>query len=266
MARLIYSYCSTSIGQAQSSASQLTTLIRQVLESNQEMSQRMANLEMQTLGCTQSAAPVLTDIDTCRDDESINTMRIANDAKEKVDGEQSETSEEPDSNAGKESTGIQVPTFGFTFDHDLNNSRPYARAMKRNSMWSTASSAVHTMGWSYLSGLSLADVSEISIIGLPISPQELWNGNHYILPDVDKKCDSEETLIPVMDGLVHGRDKSLTTDDLTLYSRSQVMGDNVGQGLSDRQATKVPVAAGGRVLEPKKTILLGVNPTKFRRS
>lgn len=263
MVRLTSSYCSTSIGQAQSSASQLTALIQQVLESNLEMSQRMANLEMRTLGYTQSAAPILTDMDTCRDDESINTMKIANDPKERTDGEQSETSEEPDSNAGKESTGIQMPTFSFTFDHDLNNSRPYARAMKRNSVWSTASSANHTMGWSYLSGLSLADVSEISIIGLP---QELWNGGHYILTDIAKKCDSEETLIPVMDGLAHGRDKSLVKDDWNLYNIARPMGDSAGLGLSDRQATKDPVAAGGRVPEPKKTMFLGVYPTKFRRS
>ena len=243
MARLTYSYCSTSIGQAQSSASQLTALIQQVLEDNLEMSQRIANLEMRTLGYTQSAAPVLTDIDTCRDDESITTMKIRNDAKQGAD-EQSGTTEEPNSNASKESTGIQVPTIGFTFDHDLNNSRPYARAMKRNSVWSAASSAIHTMGWSYLSGLSLADVSEISIIDLPISPQELWNGDHYILMDVDKKRDCEETLVPVMDGLPHRRDKSLKGDELTLYDKAQPKGDSVGLDLSDRQATKVLVAAG----------------------
>lgn len=262
MARLTFSYCSTSIGQAQSSASQLTTLIQQVLESNLEMSQRMANLEMRTLGYTQSTAPKSTAVDTCRDDWSIVTMRMANNAKARLHGEQPEIDEKPDSDADKESNGIQVPTFSFTFDHDLKNSRPYARAMKRNSVWSTASSAVHTMGWSYLSGLSLADVSEISIIGLPISPQELWNGDRYILTNVDKKCDFEEILVPVMDRSVQRQDKRLTQDDMTLYNRAQTMGDNVGLGLSDRQAMKVPVAGGGRAFESKRTILLGMDPMK----
>lgn len=60
---------------------------------------------------------------------------------------------------------------GLTFD---------AQLLSRNSNMSYTSSVVPSMGWSYPSGLSLANVSNISVFLLPISPNELWNANHYI--------------------------------------------------------------------------------------
>ncbi len=48
--------------------------------------------------------------------------------------------------------------------------------MERQSLFSPRSSAIGTVGWSCLSRFSLADVSEISVINLPISAKELWNG------------------------------------------------------------------------------------------
>ena len=260
MAWLNCSRCSTSIGQARSSASQLTTLIQQVLESNLEISQRMAKLEMRTFGYTQSAASAPTVEERCTDNESFYTMRIAKDAKERVHGEKPDIDEERGPNADNEANGIQLPTFAFTFDQDLEESRPYARALKRDSVWSTASSVAHTMNWSCMSGLSLADVSEVSVIDLPISPQELWNGDRYILTDFDSKGHSEETLEPLMDGLAHGRDESYTKGDLIFYNRAQPNSASVDLGLSDREATKTLVAAAGKAPRPKKTILLGIHP------
>ena len=51
--------------------------------------------------------------------------------------------------------------------------------MQNHRAWSTTSSEIHTMGWSRLSDLSLAEVSHVSVINLPIYPQELWNGHRY---------------------------------------------------------------------------------------
>ncbi|KAF6217703.1 hypothetical protein HO133_006530 [Letharia lupina] len=244
----------------------LTTLIQQVLESNLEMSQRMANLEMRTFGLSRSAAPTLAALNTSRDDDSIKTMRAANDVQEKVLGEHFETIEETNQKADKESTNDQGPTFSFTFDQDLNSSRPYTRAMKRNSVWSTAPSTVHTMSWSCLSGLSLADVSEISVIGLPISPQELWNGHHYILANSDMNDVPEKPLAPNRDDLAYRPDESFYEDEsepletrkgLFPYDNAQSVGGSLDLRSVDGQGRKIPIAAGGRLLEPKKIILLG---------
>lgn len=53
------------------------------------------------------------------------------------------------------------------------------RACKRQTDDSTTSSAVESLGWSLLSGLSLGHVSQVSVISLPVVPRELWNGHRY---------------------------------------------------------------------------------------
>ena len=147
-------------------------MVQQVLESNHSISQRLANTELNSGTYALSTAPSTTRANTTvfrgtpapsmiRDDESLITIRnngpdFPNDAQKKI-----------------------PPLFGFVFDQDLANSRPYSRALKRRSMWSLNSSAVQTMGWSHLSGLSLANVSQISVINLPICPRDLWNGQQY---------------------------------------------------------------------------------------
>ena len=153
---------STSIGQAQSSAGQLTALIQLILESNPG--------DFSSNGKPRGVASTFKVPNIDRDND---TVRAANDLKKKIHSESSKTVKENAQDADKESTDYQGPAFSFTFDQDLKNSRPYGRATKRNSTWSTASSVIHTVGWSCLSGLSLANISEISVIGLSTSSQEL---------------------------------------------------------------------------------------------
>ena len=171
---MIYILSST-VEEARASVEQLTNLVRKVLENNQDILQRMARLEVRTLGYSPSAAPTMfasgetpaavqTHADSNSDEASCLTI--------KNPGLGSETMVSDSSDSRK-------PTFGFSFDEDLNKSRPYTRAMRKSLVWSPRSSAIGTIGWSCLSGLSLADVSEISVINLPVSPRELWNGERY---------------------------------------------------------------------------------------
>ena len=51
--------------------------------------------------------------------------------------------------------------------------------MRRGSGMSLLSSEAPSLGWSYLSDVSLANVSNISVISLPISLNELSNAAHY---------------------------------------------------------------------------------------
>ena len=200
-------YTSTSIGEAQSSANQLKTLIQQVLESNSEMSRRLANLEMQTLGHSRSTVQPLAASNIYRNGHA---MVVTNAAVEYHKGplslgEHTRPLEETSEAIRTETEELQRPNFGFTFDQDLNNSRAYSRAIKRDSVWSTASSAVHTTSWSCLSGLSLADVSELSVIGLPISAQELSNGHRFELTDAQLTQALEKNGISTMhDHVDHG--------------------------------------------------------------
>lgn len=74
-----------------------------------------------------------------------------------------------------------IQGFGFTFDRDLKASRVYMRILSKDSNPSCSSSVVPSVGWSFLSGLSLADISNVSALSLPISPNELWNAQYYSL-------------------------------------------------------------------------------------
>lgn len=71
-----------------------------------------------------------------------------------------------------------------TFERDLCTSRVYSRvsrAFNRKSDPYPGSllSSEPSIGWSFFSGVSLADISDISVISLPISAIHLWNGSRY---------------------------------------------------------------------------------------
>lgn len=168
----MFARTSASVGEAQASVTELATLVTQVLESNWELSRRMARLEQRSFGRPQGTISTATgrdadlnsslaDTSLGEDSESIVTIRGP------ATGYQNISNRNPRS------------SFGYSFDEDLNTSRPYTRAMRKHTAWSTTSSESHTVGWSCLSGLSLAEVSHISVINLSICPQDLWNGHRY---------------------------------------------------------------------------------------
>ena len=139
----------------------------------------MARLEQQELGRLPSTTstitgrdatpgPSLAESNTVDDTESIVTVRG------------------PTTDVQSSRSSDQRQTFGYSFDQDLNTSRPYTRAMQKHTAWSPTSSEIHTMGWSCLSGLSLAEVSQISVINLLFCPQDLWNGHRYFETRIDR--------------------------------------------------------------------------------
>ena len=185
---------STSVGEAEDAVSELKASITQVLESNQVLAGRMANLELQHSAYSLSRAQNSTQEVDNYDGKSGTTLRRLGPVFN--DGETSTASSIPAPNNGGEDqdtesivtagrTGLTTSETldavdGWAFEPDLFASRPYARAINRRPCWSATSSVVPTMGWSYLSGLSLADVSEVSLLSLPLSPLELWNGDRYV--------------------------------------------------------------------------------------
>lgn len=234
----------------------------------------MADLEMRTLGYPRDSAPTSAAQDIDRDDDSINTIRAVNDANKGSlpPEERVEAFQKIGGNSGKESEDLQGSSFSFTLDQDLNSSRPYARAMKRKSVWSTASSIAHTMSWSYLSGLSLAEISGISVIGLPISTQELWNAHHYINTNNDMARPLDRTEPPTTDGLANEGNHSLSdNEEWPLKPHKGTSFHNGVQSLSDsatfdtgQQVKRVPVRVGETLTEPKRIMLLGTTPIKSR--
>ena len=70
----------------------------------------------------------------------------------------------------------------FTFDQDLWSTRPYCRSSnnvnQRQSAISLPSSVSQSVGWSFFSGVSISDVSDLSVLALPITANEVYNPDH----------------------------------------------------------------------------------------
>jgi hypothetical protein len=71
----------------------------------------------------------------------------------------------------------------FSFEHDLEASRPY-RNVKRDTVdYSVRSSVVNSHAWSALSDISLSEISVLGVIRLPITSSEISNSHHYTHQD-----------------------------------------------------------------------------------
>jgi cell division control protein 24 len=71
-------------------------------------------------------------------------------------------------------------SLGFDFRHELEASRPYRRNANRDSMdFSLRTSVARSYAQSVFSGLSLGDISNLSVIALPIHADDITNSCHY---------------------------------------------------------------------------------------
>ena len=118
---------------------------------------------------------------------SINSTIIQRDGDESTMGSDGDistmTSLRLMSNSAREGSNWDNKSFAHSFDDDLRQSRVYARATHRFSNSSLPSAANRSMGWSFFSDMSLSDISDLSVIALPIFSQELWNSQHYVSID-----------------------------------------------------------------------------------
>lgn len=108
------------------------------------------------------------------DDDTINAVESCN---------QPQASQSP----------IEQTMFGFAFDKDLKATRVYSRVAYQRSGISLSSSAGKSRGWSFLSDVSLAEVSKVSVVSLPISAAELCEGMQGLSPSTSQPHDSYRT-------------------------------------------------------------------------
>ncbi|KAK0103378.1 hypothetical protein ONS95_005404 [Cadophora gregata] len=130
------------------------------VQSNQEMSERMARMEKMM------ARSVLVG---GNDSGSIFSKDIVSDATVVA------------------STNPTIhPALGFSFDDDLQTSWVYKRAKAHATRpFSIASSTQLTQSWSILSALSLSQISNIAVQALPIFESDLHNSNLYSFGDAE---------------------------------------------------------------------------------
>lgn len=123
----------------------LTSLVQEVLKTNVNMASRLKNLERMHPALAASLCTSQNDIARREGSESRASSRRT--------------------------------YYRFTFEEELETSPVYKRAGLNHIRLSKSSTSSN--GPSYLSGLSLSDVSNVSAIALPISSMELWNHHRY---------------------------------------------------------------------------------------
>jgi hypothetical protein len=160
-------WCSESDLEAEKTRGTLQNLVEQLLESNQDISSRLRNLE-----------------DTCESQSTVTRCfrNGSNTELAEKDGGQAVAITpgrlvSDDSNYGR--INFPVNAFRFTFENDLETSRVYNRTQIYEPDVSFTSSAVRTHAWSIFSGLSLAEVSIISAVALPLYSHEISNSQWY---------------------------------------------------------------------------------------
>lgn len=147
------------IEEAIESSNALQSLVMKTLESNEEIVRRLDSVH------AGPAAPSM-EAETCTiitrhsDDETVRNEALGN------------------SHAGTV-TDTKATVSSFAFDRDLQSTRVYGRIAQRESSLSLPSSTGRSRGWSFLSEVTLSDVSNISVISLPIAVAEFYYGDRH---------------------------------------------------------------------------------------
>jgi hypothetical protein len=149
----------------------LRSLALKLLESNQDISRRLHNLE-----AIYDSASILTNCD-----RNGNTLKGAENPEES-------TEIYPGTIDSRESSqfsnDFQVTTFQYSFEIDLNTSRVYQRTEPYESDVSFTSSNVRTHAWSVFSGMSLSEISMISALALPLYAHDIPNNEWYSFGEI----------------------------------------------------------------------------------
>ena len=161
--KLLYlNYSSKTMEEAESAMGRLCDRVEQVLASNQDMGRRLRDMDHNTIHGAASTV-----------------MNSRDNASTKSSG----TVAPPIHPPGNLPEVIQRNRFGFAFEEDLFASRVYRRPLFSDSGESLITSAARTTSSSILSALSLTDISNISILAIPIYSHEISNSNRYSFGD-----------------------------------------------------------------------------------
>lgn len=153
------------MSEIQSSISNLNTTVQSILANSEDIPRRIASIETKIAGLSRHAT--LTSKRPTDTNDGASTIRPTS------YGIENEI-------LSPSGVGHTVSQFGIQIQKELEGSRVYQRTAERHSI-SSFLSGLHSAAWSALSGVSLAEVSYLSVLSLPISYDELWNPQHYTI-------------------------------------------------------------------------------------
>ncbi|KAL6355238.1 hypothetical protein LRP88_11487 [Fusarium phalaenopsidis] len=144
---------------------QLSVNINALLESNHALSRRLMNLE--------DALDVQTIVSKRMSLMSVSGTGPLSSSSVETQSALTDTSTQPTSQ------GSDLDLSKFDFEDDLESSRVYRRAQRDTMDFSFRSSIAPSNIWSVFSGLSLGDISIISVIALPVYQEDITNAENY---------------------------------------------------------------------------------------
>ncbi|KAJ4130255.1 hypothetical protein NW768_007238 [Fusarium equiseti] len=147
---------------------QLAINVKVLLETNHSLSHRLMSLE--DAFETQTIAT-----------QRRSMLSLSGRASSQLQGQEPVRSDIPQSPS---SINTDSGLSKFDFEDDLESSRVYRRAQRDTMDFSFRSSIARSNAWSVMSGLSLGDISVISVIGLPVYPEDVTNAHHYNFGEV----------------------------------------------------------------------------------
>lgn len=151
--------------ETRSSVSALTTIVNRILECSEDVSRRLATIETEKSSLKQAGASIKSSFGENDEDDASTILPPRTFV--------------PDE--GVKQTSVSTSQFDFLLESALHESRVYARLTHRHSASSFPLDAGSLTGMSFLSGISLAQVSNISVISLPIFHYEVLNPQNYTI-------------------------------------------------------------------------------------
>ncbi|KAF5639330.1 Rho guanine nucleotide exchange factor scd1 [Fusarium sp. NRRL 52700] len=170
---------SDSVQTAKEHQEQLSSNVKALLDNNDALSRRLMNIE--------DALDAQTIISRRMSILSMSASPSRNTS------QQSTAESLATSNATESSLAVSK----FDFEDDLESSRVYRRAVRESMDYSFRSSIARSHNWSVFSGLSLGDISIMSVIALPVYQDDITNAEHYDFGE--EAVPDTETPGPAMD-------------------------------------------------------------------
>ncbi|KAL9572362.1 hypothetical protein ACKAV7_003563 [Fusarium commune] len=161
-----------------------TTLVLMILQSDsgqaaKEHQEQLSNNVKVLLDSNNALSHRLMNIEDALDAQTIISRRmsiLSLTASPSQNTSQQSTAESP---ATSISTDTSLAISKFDFEDDLESSRVYRRALRETMDYSFRSSIARSHNWSVFSGLSLGDISIMSVIALPVYQDDITNAEHY---------------------------------------------------------------------------------------
>ncbi|KAJ4326785.1 hypothetical protein N0V84_002804 [Fusarium piperis] len=164
--------CETQL-EASQSQERLHVLIESVMQENKTLKQMM-NESQHSFDAQSTFTKRQEDDRSIRDNDEDDTETIRGSVGVHTRDSIGGGSQKDNSKKGHQSRMLRLP-----FERILEQSWVYRRNQRNSCDRSFISSAERSHTWSVFSGFSLADVSILSVIAMPLTTMDLANGKHY---------------------------------------------------------------------------------------